>query len=117
MLPPLLGSCFFPLLYGRTVRGRGELYVDGGLVDNLPLEALAERGAREILAVTTRADGTALKTPLRKRWRPRVDPGSGARVHVIHPRKPLAIRSWDFSPDAIARAIDDGYDAARRFLG
>jgi predicted acylesterase/phospholipase RssA len=117
MLPPLLGSCFFPLLYGRTVRVRGDLYIDGGLVDNLPLEALAERGAREILAVTTRADGTALKTPFDKRWRPRVDPRSGARVHVIHPKKPLAIRSWDFAPDAIARAIDDGYDAARRFLG
>jgi NTE family protein len=116
MVPPLLGSCFFPVLYGRPVRVRGQLLVDGGLVDNLPLEALVERGARELIAVTTRADGTALKTPWRKRWRPRVDPRSGARVHVIHPRAPLAIGSWDFAPDAIARAIDDGYDAASRFL-
>ncbi len=117
MLPPLLGSCFFPLLYGRTIRVRGQLLVDGGLVDNLPLEALVERGARELIAVTTRPDGTALKTPWRKRWRPQVDPASRARVHVIHPRTPLAIKSWDFSPDAIARAVDDGYDAGRRFLG
>ena len=117
MLPPLLASCFLPILYGRTVRIRGQLLVDGGLVDNLPLEALVERGARELIAVTTRPDGTALKTPWRKRWRPSVDAASGARVHVIHPRRPLAIKSWDFSPDAIARAIDDGYDAARRFLG
>jgi predicted acylesterase/phospholipase RssA len=117
MLPPLLASCFLPLLYGRTVRVRGQLLVDGGLVDNLPLEALVERGARELIAVTTRADGTALKTPWRKRWRPHVDPASGARVHVIHPRAPLAIGSWDFSPDAINRAIDDGYESARRFLG
>jgi NTE family protein len=115
MLPPLLGSCFFPLLYGRTVRVRGQLLVDGGLVDNLPLEALVERGARDIIAVTTRHDGTALKTPWNKKWRPRVDPSWGARVHVIHPRAPLAIKSWDFSPDAIARAIDDGYEAGRRF--
>jgi predicted acylesterase/phospholipase RssA len=93
---------------------RGDLLVDGGLLDNLPLEALVERGAREVVAVTTRADGTALKTPWRRRWHPRVD---GARVHVVHPRAPLLLRSWDFSPDAIARAIDDGYDAARRFLG
>jgi NTE family protein len=216
MLPPLLASCFFPLLYGRTVRVRGQLLVDGGLVDNLPLEPLVDRGAREIIAVTTRPDGTALKNPWRRRWRPqlertrtgaasngapnhvaasngapshvaprngaashvaprngaashvaasngaasRVAASSGAagdgvtrdgaashvapsngsaghgvardgaasrgaphdsaastRVHVIHPRAPLAIRSWDFSPDAIARAIDDGYEAARRFLG
>jgi NTE family protein len=117
ILPPLLASCFFPVLYGRTVRIRGQLLVDGGLVDNLPLEPLVERGAREILAVTTRPDGTALKTPWRKRWRPTVDAAAGARVHVIHPRAPLAIKSWDFSRDAIARAIDDGYDAARRFFG
>lgn len=117
MLPPLLASCFFPVLYGRTVRIRGQLLVDGGLADNLPLEPLVERGARELVAVTVRADGTALKTPWNKRWRPTVDPRSGARVHVIHPRAPLALESWDFSPDGIARAIDDGYDAARRFLG
>jgi NTE family protein len=113
MLAPLLGSCFFPLLYGRTVRVRGELLVDGGLVDNLPLEALAARGARDIVAVVTRPDGTALKNPWRRRWRPRV---AGARVHVIHPRAPLAIRSWDFSRDAIERALDDGYAAGRAFV-
>src|SRR2546423_1355647 len=81
-----------------------------GLVASLPLEALVERGAREVIAVTTRTDGTALKTPWRRNWRPRVDarfdPSARVRVHVIHPRTPLAIRSWDFSPDAIARAID-----------
>lgn len=113
MVAPLLGSCFFPILYGRTIRVRGQLLVDGGLVDNLPLEALAARGARDIIAVVTRPDGTALKTPWRRGWRPRVD---GARVHVIHPRAPLAIRSWDFSRDAIERAIDAGYAAGRDFV-
>jgi NTE family protein len=117
MVAPLLGSCFFPVLYGRPVRVRGQLLVDGGLVDNLPLEPLAARGAREILAVVARPNGTANKTPLRKGWRPRVGDGWGARVHVIHPRAPLAVGSWDFGPDRIARAIDDGYEAARRFLG
>lgn len=114
MLPPLLASCFVPILYGRTIRIRGQLLVDGGLVDNLPLEALVDRGARDLIAVTTRPDGTALKTPWRKNWSPRV---AGANVHVIHPRKPLFIRSWDFSPSAIEHAIDAGHDAARRFLG
>jgi NTE family protein len=114
MVAPMLASCFFPLLYGRVVRVRRQLFVDGGLVDNLPLEALAARGAREIIAVSSRADGTALKTPWRKRWLPAA---AGARVHVIHPRAPLAIGSWDFGPDRIDRAIDDGYDAARRFFG
>lgn len=112
MIGPLLASCFFPLLYGRTVSLRGALMVDGGLVDNLPLEALVARGATEVIAVVTRADGTALKTPLRRRWRPRV---AAARVHVVHPLRPLEIASWDLSAGRIARAIDDGYEAGRRF--
>jgi hypothetical protein len=40
-----------------------------------------------------------------------------ARLHVLHPPRPLDLRSWDFSRGAIDRAIDDGYDAARRVLG
>lgn len=113
LLEPLLGSCFFPILYGRPVRVRGELLVDGGLTDNLPIEALVEKGAREIIAIVTSSDGTALKTPLRSRWRPRVD---GARLHVIHPRRPLAVRSWDFDTDRMNRALDEGYACGRAFL-
>jgi NTE family protein len=114
MIAPLLASCFFPLLYGRTVRVRGEVYVDGGLRDNLPLEALVQKGAREIIAVVARPDGTALKTPWQKRWRPEV---AGARVHVIAPSRPLAIGAWDLDAGRIERALDDGHRQARRFLG
>jgi NTE family protein len=114
LAPALLGSCFFPILYGRPVRHRGDLLVDGGLTDNLPVEALARRGADDVIAVVTGADGTALKTPLRTRWRPRAD---GARVHVIHPRGNLALRSWDFDPDRMARALDEGHARGREFTG
>lgn len=110
MIAPLLASCFLPLLYGRTIRVRGELLVDGGLSDNLPLEALVARGARDIIAVVTRPDGTALKTPWRNRWIPRAD---GARVRVIRPSRPLEIRSWDLDGDRMARAIDEGYARGR----
>ncbi|HZS39370.1 MAG TPA: patatin-like phospholipase family protein [Polyangia bacterium] len=112
LVEPLLGSCFFPVLYGRPVRVRGEWLVDGGLVDNLPLETLVARGADEVIAVVTSHEGTALKHPLRTRWRPHA---AGARVHVIHPRTPLAIRSWDFDPERIARALDEGYARGREF--
>ncbi len=111
-IEPLLGSCFFPILYGRTVRVRGDLLVDGGLTDNLPIETLAARGVDEVVAVVTSTDGTALKTPLRTRWPPRAD---GVRVHVIHPRAPLAIRSWDFDRDRIERALDEGFARGREF--
>ena len=125
LVPVLLGSCFLPVLYGRVVRHRGEILVDGGLTDNLPIEALAERGCDEVIAVIAAADGTALKRPLRPRLRLGHGPGEprrprhigGARVHVIHPRRPLEIRAWDLASDRIAGALDEGYARGREFLG
>ena len=63
LLLPLLGSCFVPVLYGRPVRHRGDLLVDGGLRDNLPIEVLAERGATDIIAVIPAHDGSAMRRP------------------------------------------------------
>lgn len=114
LLAPLLGSCFFPVFYGRPVRVRGELLLDGGITDNLPLEALAERGATEIIASVTSPDGLAFKSLRQTRWRPTLP---GVKVHVIHPRQPLAARSWDLNLDRMRRTIDEGYAQGRAFLG
>ncbi len=114
LVAAVLGSCFIPVLYGRTVRHRGSLLIDGGVTDNLPVEALASRGAKDILAVTVRPDGTAFKSPRRTRWKPRCD---GARVHVIHPREELPLKSWDFDPDRLERALEEGYARGREFTG
>jgi NTE family protein len=111
-ISPLLGSCFLPVLYGRRVRVRGDWLVDGGLTNNLPLEPLTARGCDEIIAVVTGPDATALKRPLRARWRPTA---AAARVHVLHPRRPLAIRSWDFDRDRVRAAIDEGFAVGRGF--
>jgi predicted acylesterase/phospholipase RssA len=111
---PLLGSCFFPVFYGRAIRVRGDLLLDGGVTDNLPLQPLVDRGCTEVIAVTARADGTVLRTLRDRRWRPTI---SGARLHHIHPLRPLAIGSWDLSADNVNAAVDAGYAAARAFLG
>ena len=114
MLEPILGSCFFPVMYGRPIRVRGDWLLDGGVTDNLPIEALTDRGVEEIIAVVASHRGTALKSILRPWWRPAAP---GRRLHVIHPSRRLEIGSWDFSPDAMNRAIDDGYAMGRRFVG
>ena len=114
MLEPILGSCYLPPFYGRAIRVRGELVVDGGFSDNLPIELLAARGADEVVAVVTSPRGTALKSPLRPFWVPAV---AGKRVHVVHPERPLEIGAWDFSGDRINRAIDEGYRRARDLIG
>jgi NTE family protein len=114
MLEPLLGSCFLPPFYGRPIRVRGDLLVDGGFTDNLPLELLATKGADEIVAVVTSHRGTALKSMTRPLWVPKVD---GKRLHVIHPERKLEIGAWDFSRDRMNRAIDEGYRRARELIG
>jgi predicted acylesterase/phospholipase RssA len=112
-IDPLLGSCFFPVFYGRAIRVRGELMLDGGLRHNLPLEPLKERGCDEVIAVVTRPNGEALMRPFH--WaRPAI---SGTRLHVIRPRRQLDVRSWDLDGDRMRRALDEGYAAARAFLG
>jgi NTE family protein len=115
LLEPMLASCYLPVLYGRTVRVRGELMVDGGVTDNLPIEELALRGATDVIAVVANADGHLLKSLRRRRWRPELQ-GGGARLHVLTPRTPLELRSWDFDPSRIERAIDEGYRAARALV-
>ncbi len=114
MIEPVLGSCFLPVIYGRPVRHRGEVIVDGGLVDNLPVGLAVERGATEVIAVTPAADGHAFKSLRARRWRPAF---AGARVHVVHPRRPLAIKSWDFATDRMEAALEEGWHAGRRLLG
>jgi NTE family protein len=113
-IAPLLGSCFFPVFYGRAIRVRGELLVDGGLLDNLPLSPLTARGCKEVIAVVTRPSGFAVKRPWRRSWLPAAD---GARVHVIKPRRPLDVRSWDLESGRMNRALDEGYAVGREFAG
>jgi NTE family protein len=113
-IAPLLGSCFFPVFYGRAIRVRGELLVDGGLLDNLPLAPLVQRGCSEVIAVVTRPTGFAVKRPWRRSWLPEA---RGARVHVIKPRRALDVRSWDLSADRMNRALDEGYAVGRAFAG
>jgi len=110
MVPAILGSCFFPILYGRHVRLRGTLVVDGGLTDNLPLEPLVRRGCTRILAVVASPHGTSNKTPIRRRWQPRV---AGAKLTVLHPRRLLRVQSWDLSSMSMNEAIDEGYEVGR----
>ena len=112
----VLGSCFFPLLYGRTIRVRGELVIDGGATDNLPIAAAAARGARTVLAVVPAADGTAMRRPFTPRVRPEELAPPGVRVITVHPRTPLAIRSWDLDRDRMRAAIAAGRVAAARAL-
>jgi 2,3-diketo-5-methylthio-1-phosphopentane phosphatase len=83
------------------------------LTDSLG-EAVAARDAGWTVAVTVRPDGMAFKSPRVRSWRPVAE---GARVHVIHPRRALALSSWELDADRLARAIDEGYACGRDLTG
>lgn len=110
----VLGSCFFPVLYGRTIRVRGALVVDGGATDNLPVRAVAARGATTILAVVPAADGTCRPRPFAARVPAAALAPAGVRVVTVHPRTPLALGSWDFDRARTEAAIAAGREAADR---
>ena len=112
----VLGSCFFPVIYGRTIRVDGSVVVDGGISDNLPVRALVERGATTVLAVVPAYDGTALLRPLKPRARPETLSSEGVRVVTIKPSRPLAVRAWDLDRDRVKAAIAEGREAGLRAL-
>jgi NTE family protein len=114
MLEPVMGSAFFPVLYGRPVKVRDEWLLDGGLSDNLPLEILVERGATEVIAVIPSHEGIAFKSLCNRRWRPQL---ANTKVHLIHPSEKLALKSWEFAGDRMEAAIEEGYKRGREFLG
>ena len=117
MINVLLGSCFIPGIYGRWITHQQRILFDGGMRNNLPVEAATAAGATDIICVVSRPRPTANKHPLHRQWRPVAPPGSNARIRVIHPAQPLAVRSWDLDRGNVAAAIEAGRVAAQAFLG
>ncbi|HPH66728.1 MAG TPA: patatin-like phospholipase family protein [Kofleriaceae bacterium] len=121
MINVLLGSCFIPGIYGRWIThqaatGRRRVLFDGGMRNNLPVEAATNAGATNIICVVSRPHPFANRHPFHRRWQPAPPPGAAARIHIIHPLAPLAVQSWDLDRTRVLAAIDAGRIAAARFL-
>jgi NTE family protein len=54
--PALLASTAIPGIF-PAVAIEGRLYLDGGIVDNTPMDVAVEAGAREVLAISLMAEG------------------------------------------------------------
>lgn len=109
-LPPallrdyIMASATFPGFQPTVIEGKQ--YVDGGLYDNCPMNMLAERGCRRILAARTFGPGL-FRTPRKK----------DIEVTIISPSEPLG-PLMDFDPERAARNIQMGYyDALRQLQG
>lgn len=104
-IEPMLGSCFFPILYGRPIRWRGDWLLDGGILDNVPMDPLVARGATTLYVVVPNADGRARRSLRQKAWHP---VHTSATVRVIAPDRPLRLKSWELDRERVAEALAAG---------
>ncbi len=100
----LLASAYlFPLFKNEKLHGK--TYIDGGAIDNVPLEPLVKRGYQNILVVRIFGPGRdkPVKIP------------ADTSVFYIEPRIDLG-NIIDFDPEKSRRNMTAGYYDAMRFL-
>lgn len=112
----LLASAAIPIVFPRRDRG-GSKYVDGGLQDNVPIQALRGAGC-EFVVVIHLSEKTFVN-----RWKHADD---GMIVIELSPTKSMAstgipvlgdfIEMFNFHPKEIQRRIDRGYEDTASIL-
>ncbi len=111
----LMASNYLPGVYGRPIRIGGRYYVDGGLVDNVPYEAVLEAGCQRALVVVPDWHGRIWKRLL-SRGPHEVPRASRRRLIVIHPDAPLPVGRVRATLDGVLCCIDAGHRAAEKAL-
>ncbi|MFJ5886219.1 patatin-like phospholipase family protein [Kitasatospora cineracea] len=137
LIPALLASCCVPGLFPPVEIG-GEHYLDGGLIDSLPIGVAASLGATTVYALRIRQTGEPLAPP-RMPWqlahvafevgrRAAVEaeiarPRPGVTVHVLPSGEDELVKaghgpvsSTRAELETVRRRIALGYDAASVFL-
>lgn len=142
-LEVLQATMALPLAYGRVVTIHGQPYIDGGVVDSIPLERALERDFDRIVVVLTQPEGyrkrrsrlaeALLRTQYRaypeliEAFRARSErynreleriealERSGA-LSVIRPTEPLPASRMTRDRQRILSTIQVGRDSARRWL-
>jgi predicted acylesterase/phospholipase RssA len=119
-----------------TVGGVDRLLVDGGVVDNQPLSALALEGCGTLYACAIGYDGEALRVPanlldnamtafsiaLHAASRLEQDyvqlrlDGAGVVHHIHPPVLELPVRGFDFTRDVIAQVMRDACEKTKRWI-
>ncbi len=101
----LLASAYF--LAFKNEKLGGKRYVDGGILNNVPLDILVEKGYQDIIVI--RIYGMGIDTA---KW---VDIPDGVTVYEIAPRQNLG-GMLDFNRKRAVRNMKLGYMDAQRFL-
>jgi NTE family protein len=118
----LMASCAIPSGY-PPVRINGKLYVDGGVLDVLPIWAAAEMGATRVVAVNALPlmPSRPLRAALRVVHFLGQKPAGVAGLEVVYvsPRAPLGSMrdALNWSSESVRRWIQQGEDDAAAAMG
>jgi NTE family protein len=117
-----MASCAIPTGY-PPVRITGKLYVDGGVLDVLPIWAAAEMGATRVIAVNVLSvmPSRPLRAALRVAHFLGQKPAAAAGLDVVHicPHAPLgSVRdALTWSAESVHRWIQQGEDDTAAAMG
>ncbi len=100
----LMASSNLPVF--KLSRLNGKLYIDGGFYDNLPINLMAQKGIRDMVAVELKSVG--IRQPIKD---------DGINITWITPSEDIG-RLLEFKPEKIRRNMKLGYyDTLRAFHG
>lgn len=112
----LLATNYLPPFYTHPVTIDGEKYGDGGISDNLPYEALIERGADVVLILSTNGESDGGFYRSINELHHVIPPEFDDRLVVIRPRHRLPIGFIDWKIEDLERAMEIGRLRAREVL-
>ncbi len=142
ILNALKASSAMPIAYRHPVIIDNRPYVDGGIVDSIPIQKALDEGCGEIFVLLTRPEGYRKKAPLvnllpriyQKKY-PRLaeailrrhevynetlsrieNEDYPAKLTVIRPRQKLPVKRLTTNVEKIRAAIDQGYSDAMATL-
>lgn len=99
----IVASCYIPVVYARVPVIDGEVHIDGGAADNTLIDALVERGAREVTVVTPYPEGGVAQTLFSEERAPH--PRRNIKLRLIFPERRLSQKRFDFTPGPLEEAL------------
>lgn len=114
LVAALRASNLIPILHSRPVILNGAFHIDGGFVDNAPVDIPLGKGCDRVVAIVNNSRGAL--------YRKLFPPRNAIKEHrkkliLIHPLKPLPLLfPFDFHGNRMERVFEIGQQAARHAL-
>ncbi|OGQ07643.1 MAG: hypothetical protein A3G32_02870 [Deltaproteobacteria bacterium RIFCSPLOWO2_12_FULL_40_28] len=138
----LRASCAMPYLYRKQACYRGERFIDGGMVDSIPVKKAINLGATDIIVVGTREEGYRKSPDLLPNWVHRLfypdspqmpqvfelrskrynqaidlicNPPQGVKIHFLRPSQKLSVSKTTRSKKRVHEAVELGFKDGMKF--